>query len=63
MSRSNQQVIALVLLVLQGVFAAVIIAKPGTLGLPEVAVAWMAIANVAVGIFLNGLPTLWEQRP
>jgi len=63
MSRGYQRLIALILLVLQGVLAAIILATPASLGLPPTAIAWGAIINVGVGIALNRLPTLWQPEP
>lgn len=61
MTKSRQKLIALVLLMAQAVLAAIIVATPGSLGIPPVAIAWAAVANVGVGVWLNGLPTVWQD--
>lgn len=45
------------LLVFQGMLAAAVI-KPEGLGLPAVAIAWMAVLNIGCGILLNQLKAL-----
>lgn len=50
--------IVIVLLTFQAVLAASVATDAGTLGLPKVAIAWMGIANVGVGVLLNQLRRL-----
>lgn len=50
--------LVVLLMLFQTVLAAAIAAEPGSLGVPAVAVAWMAIANVGVGVLLNQLRRL-----
>lgn len=62
MSQTQKKVVALSLLMGQACLAAIVVATPRSLGLSDVAVAWLSIANVGVGVWLNGLPTIWSSE-
>ena len=51
------------LLAFQGMLAFAVVAAPGSLGLPPVVVAWMAVLNIGVGIALNQLNRFQESPP
>ena len=52
--------IVLALVVFQAVIAAAVL-NPENLGLPSLALAWMAVANVGVGVLLNRLSTIGQK--
>lgn len=50
------------IVVLQAIIAGVINAQPGELGLPEIAVKWLAILNVGFVVLANQLKALGAER-
>ena len=59
MSRADWAVLGL--LTFQGMLAAVVVAKPEALGIPPIALNWLVILNVGVGILLNQLKSLGSE--
>ena len=55
-----QRAIVIGCLVFQGLLAAVVVAEPGSLGIPPVVVAWGSILNVGIGVLLNQLNRMQE---
>lgn len=56
----NQKIAVFVLLVFQGMLAAIIVADAEALGLNKVIISWMSVFNVGVGIALNQLKALFS---
>ncbi len=52
--------IVLALIVFQAMIAASVL-NPENLGLPPMVLAWMAVANVGVGVLLNRLSTIGQK--
>ena len=50
-------------LMFAAMLTAVLAAPPGTLGIPAVALAWLAIVNVGVIVAVNQLPALGSTLP